>query len=200
MKKHHLNLIATVLLAATMLPAVAQTEANTETPSTLRTRVENMQNRHKTAVTELTATFERMAADPSLISSKEAVDAIDLGDRSLQNTKATCGSLLKTLQAKAKSIESEPSFSDSQKTELKAAVETMIANTEGVSAQCTATLEHLGGAYKAMGKWRTIYRTYLDFNGEAKAREQVKVSVDEFIAALTADPKSGDTNKTEKAE
>lgn len=202
MKKHHMTLIATVLIAAAIHPAAAlgQTEANTEAPSTLRMRVENMQNRHKSAVTELTTAFQRMATDPSLISSKETVDAIDLGDRALQNTKATCGSLIKTLQAKAKSIESEPSFSDNQKTELLAAVNAMIANTEEVSAQCAATLEHLGGAYKAMGKWRTIYRTYLDLNGEDKAREQVKVSVAEFIAGLTAKPDSGDSGKAEKSE
>lgn len=201
MKYHCLPIIIATLITATLHPAFSQTPvaAEVEAPATLRVRVEHMQTRHKNAVTELTGTFERLAADPSLISSKEVVEAIDLGDRALKNTKATCGSILKTLRTKAKSIESESSFTDEQKTELLAAAESMIAKTEEVVAQCSATITHLEGAYKAMGQWRTIYRTYLDLDGEEKAREQLKVSVDEFIAGLTAAPQA-EESEGEKPE
>ncbi len=154
----------------------------------MRMRVESMHTRHANAVTELVGTFESLAADPSLISSKEVVAAIDLGDRSLKNTKAACASILKTLEAKVKSIESEPSFTEDQKAELLAAVESMTTKVAEVSMQCAATIKHLEGSYKAMAKWRTIFKTYLDLDGEAKAKEQLKASVDEFVKGLTAEP------------
>jgi len=154
----------------------------------MRMRVESMETRYANAVSELVGTFERMATDPNLVSSKEVVKAIDLGDRALKNTKAACASILKTLDAKTKSIEAEHSFTEDQKAELLAAVESMTVKVAEVSMQCAATIEHLGGAYKAMGKWRTIHKTYLDLDGEAKAKEQLKASVDEFVKGLTAEP------------
>lgn len=202
MKHHYFSLIATTCMVASLHPAIGQTPADApvEAPATLRMRVENMETRHKNAVTELTSLFERLAADPSLISSKEAVEAIDVGDRALKNTKATCASILKTLHAKAKAIEAEPSFTEDQKSELKAAVEAMITQTESVIEQSSVTISHLEGSYKAMGKWRTIYRTYLDLDGEDKARTQLKTSVAEFIEGLSADPAAEGQSENQAVE
>ncbi len=188
MKHHHLILLSTVLMASAPMSMGQYEASHVEAPATLRMRVERMQTRQSTAVQELVGTFERLAKDPTLISSKEIVDAIDQGDRSLKNTMSACGSLLTSLRAKAKLIAADPSFSDDQKSELLKAVESMMGQVEASAAQCALTIERLEGSYKAMAKWRTIYKTYLDLDGETKANEQLKTQVDEYVKALTEKP------------
>lgn len=195
MKKTHLTLIAAAVFVLTLHPSMAQAQSDgdSDTPATTRMRVENIQSRHDKALADLVATFERIAKEPQLISSKEVVDAIDLGDRTLKSTKAGCDAILTSLRAEAKTIKSESSFSDDQKTELLATTENLNAKCEDLAKRTAATIQHLEGAYKAMGKWRKIYKTYLNLDGETKANEQLKTSVQEFVKGLTPAPDAFDS-------
>ncbi len=190
MKKHYLTLIAAAMFAATLGNANAQIIPGeiTEAPPTIRVRVENLQIRHDKAIADLQALFGRIAQDPTLISSKEAVDAIDQGDRALKNTKVAIASTIAALKSEAKTISGESSFTDDQKTELVAAVDAMITKCNDLTARTSVAVTHLGGAYKEMIKWRKIHKTYLNLDGETKALEQLKSSVDEFTKGLTAEP------------
>lgn len=190
MKKHHLTLIVTAMIAASMHPVAAQTEygATSEQPTTIQTKVENVRIRQDSAIAELVSVFQRVSTQPELISSKEVVDAIDQGDRALKNTKAACDAILSALRSEANAISGETSFSDEQKAELLEAVESLITKSNELSARSVATAKHLNGAYNEMKKWRKIHKTYLNLDGQTKAMERLKVSVDEFTKGLTAEP------------
>jgi hypothetical protein len=195
MKKHHLTLIVTAIITATMLPVAAQTEygGTSEQPTTIQARVENVRIRQDSAIAELVSVFSRVSTQPELISSKELVDAIDQGDRALKNTKAACDAILTTLRSEARTISGETSFSEDQKAELLESVEALIAKSEELSARSVATAKHLNGAYNEMKKWRKIHKTYLNLDGQTKALGQLKSSVDEFTKVLTAEPGAFDS-------
>lgn len=198
MKKHHLTLIATVMIASTMHPVAAQTlsDGSSEQPTTIQAKVENIRTRQDTAIAELVSVFKRVSTQPELISSKEVVDAIDQGDRALKSTKASCDAIQVTLRSEAKNISGEASFSDDQKAELLAAVEALIAKSTELSARSVATAKHLSGAYAEMKTWRKIYKSYLNLDGQAKANERLKASVDEYTKGLTAEPGAFDAVPT----
>ena len=195
MKRHHLTLIVATILAATLTHAPAQTFSGelAEAPPTTRMKVENIQVRHDKAIADLQALFSRIAKDATLISAKETVDEIDQGDRELKNTRTAIASIKASLRSETKTITAESSFSDTQKTELLAAVETMSTKCDELTARTTVAITHLENAYKEMAKWRKIHKTYLNLDGEAKALEQLKASVDEFAKGLTAEPGAFDT-------
>ena len=195
MKKHHLTLIATAMIAATMNPVAAQTQydGTSEQPTTIQTRVENVRIKQDAAIAELVSVFKRVATQPELISSKEVVDAIDQGDRALKTTKAACDAIQVTLRSEAKTISGETSFSEDQKAELLAAVEALNAKSAELSAQSVATAKHLSGAYTEMKKWRKVHKTYLNLDGQTKALERLKASVDEYTKGLTVEPGAFDS-------
>lgn len=199
MKKNYLTLIAAAMFAATLGNAFAQTIPGeiAEAPPTIRVRVENLQVRHDKALAELQALFDRIARDPALISSKESVDAIDEGDRTLKNTKVAIASTIAVLKSEAKTISGESSFTDEQKTELVAAVDAMTTKCNELTARTSVAITHLEGAYKEMAKWRKIHKTYNNLDGEAKALEQLKSSVDAFSKGLTAEPSAFESAPTE---
>ncbi len=198
MKKHHLTLIATIMIAATMHPVAAQTlnDGSSEQPTTIQTKVENVRTRQDAAIAELVSVFNRVSTQPELISSKEVVDAIDQGDRALKSTKAACDAIQVTLRSEAKTITGETSFSEDQKAELLAAVEALITKSTELSARSVATAKHLSGAYTEMKKWRKIYKSYLNLDGQAKANERLKASVQEYTKGLTAEPGAFDAVPT----
>lgn len=207
MKNRHLTLIAISIIAATLSHAPAQTIPGeiAEAPPTTRKKVENIQVRHDRAIADLQALFGRISKDATLISSHEAIDAIDQADRELKNTKSAIATVVASLRSESKTISNEVSFSDEQKTELVAAIDAMIAKCDELTSRTTIAINHLQGTYKEMPKWRKVYRAYLNLDGEAKALEQLKNSVDEFAKGLTAEPgafdaapvKSTDEEKTE---
>ncbi len=190
MKRHHLTLIVAAILATNLTHAPAQTFSGelAEAPPTTRMKVENIQVRHDKTIADLQALFGQIAKDATLISTKETVDLIDQGDRELKNTRTAIASIKASLRSEAKTITAESSFSDTQKTELLAAVETMSTKCDELTARTSVAITHLEGAYKEMAKWRKIHKTYLNLDGEAKALEQLKSSVDEFTKGLTAEP------------
>jgi hypothetical protein len=204
MKAKHLSFTALALLAVS-IPAAAQSQPSTlasqtslsadwtaggvsEEPPTTKMRVENVRRRHTEVIAELTSAFGRIPNEPKLISSKELIDAIDQGDRAMKRTKTACDAIRDTLRGESKTIKAETSFSDDQKVELLAAVDTMAGECDQLAAQTVATLKHLDGAYKAMAKWRKVYKTYLDLDGAAKAGNQLKTAVDDYVQGLTAAP------------
>ncbi len=199
MKKHHLTLIIATLFAAAIGHAAAQTytDAIVEAPPTTKQRVENMQVRHDKSIADLQSLFDRIAKDAALISSKEAVDAIDQGDRALRNNRAAIASLVTTLKAEAKTITAEASFTEDQKAELLAAVESMNTKCDDLSARTTVAIDHLGGSYKEMAKWRKIYKTYLNLDGETNAKKQLASAVEEYVKGLTAAPEAPEKESTE---
>lgn len=202
MKKHHLTLIAAAMITTSMLPIAAQTlnDGSSEQPPTIQMRVENIRTRQDAAIAELVSVFNRVSTQPELISSKEVVDAIDQGDRALKSTKASCDSILAVLRKEAKTITDEASFSDDQKTELLGAVELLITKSEELSAKSVATAKHLSSSYKEMAKWRKIYKSYLNLDGQAKANERLKASVDEFSKGLSAAPDATEPGAVKTAD
>lgn len=202
MKKYHLTLIVAAIFAATPTLGSAQTIPGeiAEAPPTTRMKVENIQVRHDKAIADLQSLFGRIAKDATLISSKETVDMIDQGDRELKNTRTAIASIKASLRSESKTITAESSFSETQKTELLAAVEAMSTKCDELTARTTVAITHLETAYKEMTKWRKIHRTYLNLDGEAKAMEQLKSSVDEFTKGLTAEPSAFETAPAKNAE
>ena len=192
MKKHYLSLIVTALLAATLGHASAQTIPGevAEAPPTTRMRVENIQVRHDKAIADLQTLFARIAKDSALVSSKEAVDAIDQGDRILKNNKTAIASVLASLRSESKSITAESSFTEDQKAELLAAVEAMITKCDDLSARTTVAVDHLSGAYKEMARWRKIHKAYRNLDGDANAGKQLEAAVKDYVKGLTAEPKA----------
>ena len=202
MNKQYLTLITSVLLAVTLQPTAAQSnlDGTPETPPTTRMRVENAQARFDKTIADITETFDRVAKEPQLISTKEVVDAIDKGDRALKNTRTASGLILTTLRAESKAIAAEAAFSEEQKSELQAAVESLVAKCEDLSSRSDIAIKHLATSYKAMGKWRAIYKTYRNLDGEAKARKQLEASVQDYVKGLTASPDAFEGQPATKAE
>jgi hypothetical protein len=215
MKAKHLSFTILALLAVA-IPAAAQSQPSThasqtslsadwtaggvsEEPPTTKMRVENLRRRHAEAITELTSAFGRIPNEPQLVSSKEVIDAVDKGDRAMKRTKTACDAILDTLRGESKTIKAETSFRDDQKVELLAAVDTMAAECDQLAAQAVSTMKHLGGAYKAMAKWRKVYKTYLDLDGAPKAGNQLKAAVDDYVQGLTVAPAPAESTPTEPA-
>gem|GEM_PF-5781868 len=202
MKNRQLTLIAITIIAATLSHAPAQTLPSeiAEAPPTTKMKVENLQTRHDKVIADLQALFGRIAKDATLISSQEAVDAIDQGDRELKNTKSALATVVASLRSESKTISNETLFSETQKTELVAAIDTMITKCDDLTSRTSIAINHLQGTYKEMPKWRKIYRAYLNLDGEAKALEQLKASVDEFAKGLTAEPGAFDAAPVKSTE
>jgi len=210
MKKYSIACSIILLFASLIYSAEAQTQYSTDAqtqylssdasdevapkpsrsskPSTTLERLESTTKKYHEVQAEILVLFNGMAADPQTISSKETVKAIDLGDRALKRAKSSFDSIRSSLRADMKKIKEDSYFTDAQKTELIGSIDTLAKQCEEKSLQAASTIQVLARSYKLMPKWRNVYRTYLDLDGEAKASEHLKVAIDGYVGELTAKP------------
>jgi len=209
MKKHPVTCLAILLLASTNHSLEAQTssrllsDASFEekiTPATTRERLENTIQSYSATQAEIVALFNGIVTNPQTISTKETVKAIDRSGRDLRKSKATFDSILSSLRADLKKIKEDSYFTDEQKTELMANIDTMVKQCEDSSLQVASAIKVLTRSYKLMPQWRKGYRTYLNLDGQAKATQHLKAAVDEYIKQLTANPEAEEAPAVDAAE
>jgi hypothetical protein len=64
-----------------------------------------------------------------------------------------------------------------------------------VRHEAEAVIRNLAKAYKVLPQAKTVYRSYLNLQGEGQAREKLKIAVEEYVKSLTQSPAEAQTTE-----
>ena len=154
-------------------------------PPTTKTRVENLKGRHMEALVTLTAALNRISGDPSLITAKETFAAIDRADRDMDRSKSASDSIITSLRSEVTAIKGSSAYADDQKAELETAAITLADECVAVRKEAELVAKNLAKAYKVLAQAKTVYKSYLNLQGEIQAQTKLKAAVAEFVKGLT---------------
>lgn len=157
-------------------------------PATTKARVENLKSRHAESLATLTAALNRISDDPSLVSAKETFAAIDKADRDMTRSKSASESILTAIRSEITAIKADSAFAADQKAELETVAKTLAEECVTIRKEAELVAKNLAKSYKALAAAKKIYRSYLNLQGENKAREKLKAAVGAYVKSLTEAP------------
>lgn len=163
-------------------------EPKPEPPKSSAEKLQSLQKSHDEAFAKLTATLNRIPTEPDFLGAKELFEFIDQSDREMNKLRSACASLMSSLRSEAKIIKESSSFTDEQKTELLESADAIAKDCSELSAKLGHAIQRLASSYKIVPRWKTIYRSYRNLQGEAKATEQVKSQIEAYLKSFTEEP------------
>lgn len=155
-----------------------------EAPKTTRMRVADLKTRHQQARTELSTALGRISTDPTQVTSAETFAAIDQADRDMRRSIEASDLIRAAIRAETTAIKSDSAFSDEQKAELETAAKTMADECSAVRAEAGVVMKNLAKAYKLFPKWKRVYKSYLNLQGEAEANAKLAAALETYLKSL----------------
>lgn len=162
-------------------------EPKPEPPKTTSEKLQGLQKSYEDAFASLSSILNKLPEEPEQLGSKGLFDQVDQSDREFKRIRSACSAVMSTLRSDAKTIKASSYFTEEQKQELTASAESLAKECADLSTMLDVAVQRLASAYSVLPRWKTIYRSYHNLQGEAKAAEQIKAQIEAYLHSFNAE-------------
>ena len=155
-----------------------------KTPETTEGKIAAMEERHQKAFSELSENLKQIYTKPGYLGSKDQSKLVSESTKEMKAIHTDCKTLLTSLRAEAKEIESSTVLSDEQKQELLESSGSLVESSDELEQKLDLAISRLAVADKYFSDSVAVHKSYASLKGEAKANEVIKTHVEKYLKSF----------------